>query len=58
MCVSGGGHTTQVHYDCNTFKANITLKGHSGQIKPKAAPIFHDFGSPEEHIAGSKWGAN
>ena len=29
-----------VHFDCNTFEANITLAGHSSQIKPKSRPVF------------------
>mgnify|MGYP006901804938 CR=1 FL=1 len=29
-----------VHFDCNTFEANITLAGHSSQIKPKGRPVF------------------
>ena len=29
-----------VHFDCNTLTANITLAGHSSQIKPKGKPVF------------------
>jgi hypothetical protein len=29
-----------VHFDCNTFEANITLVGQSSQIKPKVPPVF------------------
>ena len=29
-----------VHFDCNTFAANITLAGESSQITPKGVPLF------------------